>query len=131
MGETKFTPGPWSVFVDDSGDRPVAVPSVQAPDDQDCAVVHWDGFWQQYWQSANGDMRQMHANAHLIAAAPDLYEALEALERRVVELYRAACPGGSYGSNTDGSARNQNAFADNDDAVRGARTSLAKALGES
>jgi hypothetical protein len=72
------TPGPWSVVIDDSGDRPVSVPSIQAAEEYDCAIVHWDGFWQEHWQSARGN-REMRANARLIAAAPDLLEALQAI----------------------------------------------------
>lgn len=68
----KATPGPWRVVIDDSGDRPVAVPSIQAAEEYDCAIVHWDGFWQEHWQSARGN-KEMHANAHLIAASPALY----------------------------------------------------------
>jgi hypothetical protein len=83
-GRETFTPGPWRVVYYDCGDRHYydhngPCPSVQAPEDEDCAIVHWDGFKQKYWSSANGDQRQIEANAHLIAAAPDLLAALETL----------------------------------------------------
>ena len=68
------TPGPWTVFDYDCGDKPHydhngPCPSIQAPVDQDCAIVHWDGFKQEYWSSANGDPRRIEANAAFIAAA--------------------------------------------------------------
>lgn len=71
------TPGPWWVCEYDAGDTDHydhggPCPSIQAPDDQDCAIVHWDGFKQKYWSSANGNQKQITANAALIAAAPEL-----------------------------------------------------------
>lgn len=55
MSETKWTPGPWRVGIDrraiwDDEDRCIAV--------------------------AKSETHQLEANARLIAAAPDLYEAL-------------------------------------------------------
>ncbi len=65
MSETKFTPGPWVVDPKYSRD-------IQAPDGLDVATCcpeilnrHTDG-------------EESIANASLIAAAPDMYEALEA-----------------------------------------------------
>jgi hypothetical protein len=64
MSDTKFTPGPWIVDKSFNAD-------IQAPDGLDiatcCAEIlnrHTDG-------------EEGIANAHLIAAAPDMYAALE------------------------------------------------------
>lgn len=64
------TPGPWWTFYYDAGDKDEYdnCPSIQAPEKEDCAVIHWDGFKQKYWTSANGDQRQIDANAALIVA---------------------------------------------------------------
>jgi len=66
-----FTPGPWRLIPYDAGDKPWRVaPMVAASDDLDCAIVHWAGFAQEHWQSARG-VREILANARLIASAPD------------------------------------------------------------
>ena len=81
----RATKGPWRVVEYDAGDTAHydhngPCPSIQAPDDQDCAIVHWDGFKQKYWSSANGNQREITANAAMIASAPDIAAAyLEAL----------------------------------------------------
>ena len=80
MAERAHTPGPWRVIIDDDGNPLSGRPSVQASDELDCAIVHWDGFVQEYWRSARGD-KEIQANARLIAAAPDLLEALEGVVR--------------------------------------------------
>lgn len=67
-----FTPGPWEVIIDDDGNPLSGRPSVSASDELDCGIVHWDGFVQEYWRSARGD-KEIHANARLIAAAPEMH----------------------------------------------------------
>ena len=69
---TGYTPGPWRVGIDDDGNPLSGRPGVFSSDELDCGIVHWDGFVQEYWRSARGD-KEIHANAHLIAAAPDLH----------------------------------------------------------
>lgn len=73
----KHTPGPWNVLFDDTGGPFTGWPSVEASDELDCSIVHRAGFKQEYW----GDLSQREAiaNARLIAAAPDLLDALESV----------------------------------------------------
>lgn len=87
----KATPGEWRVIEYDCGDTPHydhngPCPSIQADDQQDCAIVHWDGFKQSYWSSANGNQRQIEANAALIVALRNAAPDLIAKARRVEEL---------------------------------------------
>jgi len=73
-----FTPGPWRVVIDDDGNPLSGRPSVSASDELDCGIVHWDGFVQEYWRSARGD-KEIHSNAQLIAAAPDMHRTIRDL----------------------------------------------------
>ena len=57
MTERKWTPGPWGIIGGSDG-------------------VEWDIYVDGPTTGYDGDY-QNHADAHLIAAAPDLYEALE------------------------------------------------------
>ena len=89
---TRHTPGPWRVGIDDDGSPLSGRPGVFAPDELDCAIVHWDGFVQEYWRSARGD-KEIHANAALITAAPALRDTVaaladlaDALTQRIAEL---------------------------------------------
>lgn len=88
------TPGPWWVCEYDAGDTDHydhngPCPSIQAPDEQDCSIVHWDGFKQAYWSSAHGNQRQITANAALIAMAPDLAAEVLRLRADVAGLMAA------------------------------------------
>ena len=89
------TPGPWAVVEYDAGDRAHydhngPCPSIQAPDDQDCAVVHWDGFKQKYWSAANGNQKQITANARAIATWPTLAAELIAARVKLAAAERLA-----------------------------------------
>ena len=88
MGEAKFTPGPWvtkqAISADNVGGFDWCV--TQVGDTKIIAEVFQrvggvQGFW---------DDRPVEANAHLIAAAPNLYEALKAVisvaDRKTVEF---------------------------------------------
>lgn len=82
---TGFTKGPWRVFIDDSGGKwsgwPISINAEQIH--QDCMIVRTGGQWPYEWDFAISQ-REAVANAHLIAAAPDLYEALqEAVESNI------------------------------------------------
>jgi len=71
----KHTPGPWTVFIDDSGDEWTGWPlSINAPSvHEDCMVVRTGGQWPYEWDYRVSRAEAV-ANANLIAAAPDLLE---------------------------------------------------------
>ncbi len=72
------TPGPWKVFVNDSGGEWTGWPmSINAPSvHEDCVVVRTGGQYPYAWDYRVSQAEAV-ANAHLIAAAPDMLEALE------------------------------------------------------
>lgn len=72
------TPGPWTVFIDDSGDEWTGWPlSINAPSvHEDCMVVRTGGQWPYTWDYSVSQAEAV-ANARLIAAAPDLLEMLK------------------------------------------------------
>lgn len=88
----KFSPGPWHIgpyYLDDAGHREIAIQAangrggVCTPASVVLQFPHIEGM--------------QEANAHLIAAAPDLYEALEALvETAVAEVNEKGGAGGSH-----------------------------------
>ena len=69
--ETKFTPGPW--YAD--GDDPAELIVWSSPENRICFLAHSAGF------NSDGDF----ANANLVAAAPEMYAALEALVIETVD----------------------------------------------
>lgn len=76
MSETKFTPGPWVI---DPETRPSEVCTIHGmPRDERTNYQGWAYVRGElgYWDSSPDEEM---ANAHLIAAAPELYEALEAM----------------------------------------------------
>lgn len=74
--EPKFTKGPWTLFIDDTGGEWTGWPiSIGAAHDKDKSVVRPGGQYPYEWDAAMSQ-REAVANAHLIAAAPELYEAL-------------------------------------------------------
>lgn len=74
MSEAKFTPGPWHV-------GPVDDTRVEDSYGNEVAQIDGDYNHPDTWPI-------MEANAHLIAAAPDLYEALETLMEEYSKVIR-------------------------------------------
>lgn len=77
------TPGPWRIVPYDAGDKDewaMWTPMIDGSEDADRAVVHWAGFRQKYWQSADGKQSEIEANARLIALAPDMARIVLAAE---------------------------------------------------
>ncbi len=72
----KHTPGPWEVFIDDSGGKWTGWPlSIDATSITDKTVVRTGGQFPYKWDAKTSQTEAI-ANARLIAAAPDLLEAL-------------------------------------------------------
>jgi len=70
MSDTKFTKGEW--FISDSTtNKDISIWSSES----NCITSINYGFWDENHQD------ELKANAHLIAAAPDMYKALEALSK--------------------------------------------------
>lgn len=67
----QHTPGPWECVIDGENGPYVAQP-IKRYGDQDKKPIAWDV--------------SSKANAHLIAAAPDLLEALEAAYAQIIEF---------------------------------------------
>lgn len=67
----KFTPGPWTVE-----HNPMGADIIIAEDCKICEMPNWDAEYEQ----------EETANAHLMAAAPDLLAALQYAIRQVPEL---------------------------------------------
>lgn len=77
MTAPKHTPRPWRVIIDDTGGPNSGWPlCISADDDEDKTVVRQGGQWPYEWDAAMSQ-REAVANAHLIATAPDLLDALK------------------------------------------------------
>ena len=106
--ETKFTPGPWSV------DRNV----IRGDADQFGRTVAIASTLNVAWPYGRRATKEEPYNAHLIAAAPELYEALDQLL-----AVKECCDETGY---VDGEG-----FVDVEAVMDKARAALAKARGES
>lgn len=80
----KHSPGPWSVYTSPDGSKLVGIGDSNAEGVADCGFGIWRG----------GDAEAI-ANARLIAAAPDLLEALKEA-RTQLEQYEAVETGEDY-----------------------------------
>lgn len=85
------TPGQWKLIHYDAGDCSYydangPCPGIFFSEQEDCGIVHWDGFKQQYWSAANGNQRQIEANATLIV---ELVNNLPAILRALRERDQA------------------------------------------
>ena len=69
MAEVKHTPGPWVVIADESAAQVKGFPCIES---DGYTVVGLEGMY--------GDIETDFANARLIAAAPDMLEALQAAQ---------------------------------------------------
>lgn len=79
MSHTQHTPGPWVVCMEDDGDAAVTIFAASQLRDGRIAADEWDDCI----ALAGLNHNESEANAHLMAAAPDLYEALDALVNEV------------------------------------------------
>lgn len=86
MSELKATPGPWEVFIDDSGDEWTGWPiSISQINDEEKTIVRTGGQWPYEWDAEVSKVEAV-SNAHLIAAAPELYEELEKARKIIQHL---------------------------------------------
>lgn len=74
---TQPTQHPWHVTIDDTGGPFTMWPSIGAADEIDATIVHRAGFKQEHW--GNLSLKEATANAHLMAAAPELRDLLTAM----------------------------------------------------
>jgi hypothetical protein len=77
--ESKHTPGPWWVVADEGAAQVTGFPCIEA---DNYTVVGLEGMY--------GDIDTDFANAQLIAAAPDMLEALKAARNEIIYLETAS-----------------------------------------
>lgn len=79
----QHTPGPWEVFICDDGGQWTGWPlSIEAAAETDKVVVRTGGQWPYEWDAATSQVEAV-ANAKLIAAAPDMLNAMQEFCDRV------------------------------------------------
>lgn len=129
MGETKFTPGPWRFakmhaqgFYGNQGEAFVTGENSRIAT-VDCVSSFKRG------QGSEHKCEERDANVHLIAAAPDLYEALEPFAAMLdaIELSSQAPQSGTWYSMESSKVGERNMTIEQ---FKAARVALAKARGE-
>jgi len=88
--ETKYTPGPWSVRSTGFGEYQISAPASDGGDDWSVGMA----FGAAGFHEIDGEV-ESRANAHLIAAAPDLLKCLKEL-REELRLIRMKDTGAVY-----------------------------------
>ena len=84
MSETKFTPGPWTLITRSGEDALIGAFEIRGMFFDKPGIYP---IFQQSRSAIDGATVYLHpADAHLIAAAPDLYAALEAIEEYCEDL---------------------------------------------
>lgn len=89
-----FTPGPWSIAPYAHGDETVnVVANYEEINEPGCRVQRGDWIAEldaglDFDSDDDAALDRMYANAHLIAAAPDLYEALRDMREAVAAMLR-------------------------------------------
>ncbi len=78
---TQHTKHPWFVIQDDTGGPFTMWPSIVAEEEVDATIVHRAGFKQEFWGKLA--INEAMANAHLMASAPELRDALVAAYEQV------------------------------------------------
>jgi len=78
---TKFTPGPWSVYGQLGVPSSIKQPGIDSEAGERFTIVTWGDEDQEDVGVQGRTPEEKWANARLIAAAPELYEALESVIR--------------------------------------------------
>ena len=90
----KHTKGPWESFICDDGGEWSGWPlCVTQANDDDKVIVRTGGQWPYKWDASTSQVEAV-ANARLIAAAPDLLEALQGLLADIQDYQRINNLGG-------------------------------------
>lgn len=90
---SKYTDGPWTVFIDDSGDEFTGWPlSINARSvHEDCMVVRTGGQWPYKWDHAVSQAEAV-ANANLMAAAPEMLSSLKEAYAKIDDVISGPDP---------------------------------------
>lgn len=132
--ETMHTPGPWVIGTETRGSEVCTIHGVPTQPTEDGTGQQWvyihyplviDGDW--HWP----DEQEKFANARLIAAAPELLEALESMVREASMLLQNAegCAANHYGEDFELHGEPQ-WITDSRARIVQARAAISKAIGQ-